>query len=136
LPEIDLPEIAVPEITVPAPTGDPGTVARIREVLNTIGDPCSVASGTPMGIEEMGLIDLVDIDPDGGVRVAMRLTAPLCHNVGYFNVEIRRRLAEVTGVTSVEVTMDHGLDWTPALISEAAQERRRTTLQLRGIVAR
>ncbi|MCM3921155.1 iron-sulfur cluster assembly protein [Frankia sp. AiPs1] len=127
--------MSVPAPTTP-PTPEPGLADRIREVLNTIGDPCSVASGTPMGIEEMGLIDTVEVEPDGRVRVAMRLTAPLCHNVGYFSVEIKRRLAEVTGVTSIVVSMDHGLDWTPALISQAAQTRRRTTLQSRGFPAR
>jgi metal-sulfur cluster biosynthetic enzyme len=118
------------------PTVESGKETLIRNVLNTIGDPCSVASGTPMGIEEMGLIEAVGLDADGHVRISMRLTAPLCHNVGYFNVEIKRRLAELDGVTSVDVTMDHGLDWTPAMISEGAQARRRTLLQLHGIAAR
>jgi metal-sulfur cluster biosynthetic enzyme len=115
---------------------DSAKVRLIREVLNTIGDPCSVASGTPMGIEEMGLIERVEIDADGHVRISMRLTAPLCHNVGYFNVEIKRRLAELDGVASVDVTMDHGLDWTPAMISEGAQARRRKLLEIHGLVAR
>lgn len=110
--------------------------ARVREILHGIGDPCSVASGTPMSIEEMGLIKAVDLDEDGRLHVTMRLTAPLCHNVGYFDVEIKKRLAELPGVSSVTVSMDHGLEWTPELISVDARERRRKNLQLHGITAR
>jgi metal-sulfur cluster biosynthetic enzyme len=89
-----------------------------------------------MGIEEMGLIKSMALDADGHLHIAMRLTAPLCHNVGYFDVEIKRRLAELPGVSAVSVSLDHGLEWTPELISADAQERRRRTLQLHGIVAR
>jgi metal-sulfur cluster biosynthetic enzyme len=114
----------------------PATVpldADMRAVLNTIGDPCSVASGTPMGIEELGLIGGLERDADGHVAVAMRMTAPLCHNAGYFKVEVTNRLLELEGVTSVDVTIDNGMDWTPADISPAAQLRRRATLAKHGI---
>lgn len=106
---------------------------RIRNLLNSIGDPCSVASGTPMGIEELGLIKDVAVDEAGVVTVGMRLTAPLCHNVGYFNVEIEQRLLELDEVTGVVVTMDHGLEWTPADISPAARARRLEKLKAMGL---
>jgi metal-sulfur cluster biosynthetic enzyme len=109
---------------------------RARALLDGIGDPCSVASGTPMGIDEMGLIKSVELADDGCLHVAMRLTAPLCHNVGYFNVEIKQRLAALPGVSSVSVSMDHGLEWTPDLISADAQGRRQRNLQLYGISLR
>jgi metal-sulfur cluster biosynthetic enzyme len=115
---------------------EPGVDAQVREILHGIGDPCSVASGTPMSIEEMGLVKAVDLDDDGRLHVTLRLTAPLCHNVGYFDVEIKRRLADLPGVASVTVSMDHGLEWTPELISPGARERRRKNLALHGIIAR
>jgi metal-sulfur cluster biosynthetic enzyme len=107
--------------------------ADIKAVLNTIGDPCSVASGTPMGIEELGLIGAVERGPDGHVVVALRMTAPLCHNAGYFKVEVTNRLLKLEGVASVDVTIDNGMDWTPADISLDAQLRRRATLAKHGI---
>lgn len=113
-----------------------GMSARVREVLHGIGDPCSVASGTPMSIEEMGLVKDVAMDDNGCLHITLRLTAPLCHNVGYFDVEIKRLLASLPGVSAVAVTMDHGLEWTPDHIRPAAAERRRQTLELRGIVPR
>jgi metal-sulfur cluster biosynthetic enzyme len=108
-------------------------IIRIKNILNTIGDPCSVASGTPMGIEEMGLIKDLHLDSNGHLRIAMRLTAPLCHNVGYFNVEIKNRLMALDEVQSLDITMDHGLEWTPENISEQARERRMATLRRYGL---
>jgi metal-sulfur cluster biosynthetic enzyme len=110
------------------------TVELIRVELNTIGDPCSVAVGSPMGVEEMGLIESVDIDDDGAVAIRMRLTSPTCHMIGYFSVEMRDRLLAVPGVTAVTVTSDAGLDWTADMMSDAAKLRRAESLRRKGIV--
>jgi len=109
-----------------------GAIARIRAQLNTIGDPCSVAQGVPMGLDDMGLVRDVLIDGDGNVGIDLRLTSPSCHIVGYFDVEARRRVLELAGVKSVTVRVDQGLDWTPQMMSARAQERRRKVLEARG----
>lgn len=111
------------------------TVEAIRQRINTIGDPCSVAHGTPMGLDDMGLIERIDVDEDGNVAVALRLTSPCCMNLGYFGVETRRRVLEIAGVRSVEVTADRGLDWDPSMMSDDAKRRRRESLLRRGIRA-
>jgi metal-sulfur cluster biosynthetic enzyme len=108
-------------------------VSEIRRELDTIGDPCSVAHGTPMGLDEMGLVEAVHIDAEGNVRICLRLTSPTCVMVGYFGVQARSRIGRLPGVRSVEVTADHGLDWTPGHMSEGAQARRRALLHSRGI---
>jgi metal-sulfur cluster biosynthetic enzyme len=111
------------------------TVEAIRRQVNSIGDPCSVAVGTPMGIEDMGLIERIDLDQDGNVLVALRLTSPCCMNVGYFDVETRKRVLQVPGVRSVEVITDRGLDWDPSMMSDDAKRRRRESLLRRGFPA-
>lgn len=107
--------------------------ATIRRELDGIGDPCSVAAGTPMGLESMGLIKAVEVDPDGQVVVDLRLTSPCCLNVGYFDVEIRKIVEAIEGVRSVSVRRDIGLDWRPDMMSEDAKRRRRAKLAARGI---
>jgi metal-sulfur cluster biosynthetic enzyme len=116
-------EVAVPD----------GLAAAIRRGLDGIGDPCSVATGTPMGLESMGLIKAVDVDADGNVIVDLRLTSPCCLNVGYFDVEIRKVVEAFDGVRSVTVRRDIGLDWRPDMMSEDAKRRRRAKLAARGI---
>jgi len=107
--------------------------AAIRRELDTIGDPCSVANGTPMGLDEMGLVEDVELDPDGNVAVRLRLTSPTCMMVGYFGVEAKKRIKKLPGVRAVEVTADLGVDWTPDMMSAAAKERRIAALRARGI---
>ena len=109
--------------------------AAVRRELDTIGDPCSVAAGAPMGLESMGLIASVDVDADGHVAIDLRLTSPCCLNVGYFDVEIRKAVEALDGARSVEVRRDVGLDWRPDMMSADARARRRAALLARGIRA-
>lgn len=98
--------------------------ALITSELNEIKDPCSLAAGTPFGLEEMGLVDGVDISEHGEVLVKLRLTSPFCHMIGFFKVEAQRRLLALPGVVAVSLQADNGLDWSPERISQAAQARR------------
>jgi metal-sulfur cluster biosynthetic enzyme len=109
------------------------TIAEIRRRLDLIGDPCSVASGVGMGLDEMGLVEDVELGDDGDVVIRLRLTSPTCMMIGYFKVEAQRRVGDVAGVRAVEVLADRGLDWHPDMMSEAAKRRRRDALHARGI---
>jgi metal-sulfur cluster biosynthetic enzyme len=111
------------------------TIAAIRRALDTIGDPCSVAQGVPMGLDEMGLVERVDLDDEGHATIALRLTSPTCFMVGYFDVEARDRALAVPGVRSVTITTDRGVRWTSAMISPAARQRRRRAMLARGMPA-
>jgi metal-sulfur cluster biosynthetic enzyme len=86
-----------------------------------------------MGIEEMGLVEAVEVDPDGNVVIRLRLTSPTCHMVSYFKVEAEERAQQVSGVRTVRAVSDTGLDWSPEMMSPAAKERRRAALRARGI---
>jgi metal-sulfur cluster biosynthetic enzyme len=108
------------------------SVQEIRAQLNEIGDPCSVAQGVPMGLDDMGLVRDVAIDDDGNVAIDLRLTSPSCHIVGYFGEEAKRRVLALPGVRSVSVEVDLGLDWTPQMMSEDAKQRRREAFMARG----
>lgn len=97
---------------------------QIREALRRLNDPCSVASGTPIDIESMGLVKDVQAHSDGTVRVEIRLTSPSCVMLGYFTREIERLAATVQGVRSVDVRFDAGLDWEPTMMSEETRRDR------------
>lgn len=103
---------------------------QIRARLDLIHDPCSVAAGSPMGLDEMGLVREVAVSPDGDVTIDLRLTSPFCHMIGFFQAEAKRLAGELDGVRSVTVKGDMGLDWSPDLIAAAAQARRRLPLAL------
>jgi metal-sulfur cluster biosynthetic enzyme len=105
------------------------TEPRIIACLEQIIDPCSAASASPMNLVEMGLIRGVEIDEDGAVSVALRLTSPACFMVGHIALEAKRLIGALPGVTSVEVIPDHGLDWSPADIKPATAARRRQQVE-------
>jgi metal-sulfur cluster biosynthetic enzyme len=99
------------------------TVEAVREQLHEVIDPCSAATGSNLDIVEMGLLDSVDID-GGHVAVRMRLTTPACHMVPYFVREVEERVGDLSGVDSVELETDLGMEWTEDMMSDAARARR------------
>ena len=112
------------------PDGPAHLEDRIRERLNEIQDPCSVAVGSAVGLTDMGLVEDVAVSPDGDVRVSLRLTTPTCNMLGYMAEEANAKVRQLGGVRSVEVVADEGLDWSPSLMSPAAQERRRARIEM------
>jgi metal-sulfur cluster biosynthetic enzyme len=106
--------------------------SEVHRLLDTIGDPCSVAQGVPMGLDEMGLLERVEADADGNVEIDLRLTSPSCMMLGYFKVEAERLVGAIDGVRTVTVKSDTGLDWRPEMMSATAHRRRREALLARG----
>jgi metal-sulfur cluster biosynthetic enzyme len=107
-----------------------GLEQEIRERLNEIQDPCSVAAGTATGLVDMGLVEEVAVSAHGDVRVNLRLTSPTCNMLGYMAEEANAKVRELSGVRSVEVVADQGLDWSPSMMSPEAQERRRARVRM------
>lgn len=106
-------------------------VEQIYDRLRLIVDPCSAATTTPMNLVEMGLVRDVRISADmSQVDVDLRLTSPQCLMIAYMTKNARRLIADLPGVTTVEVHADNGLDWLPSYIEPEAQERRRRSLSL------
>jgi metal-sulfur cluster biosynthetic enzyme len=106
-------------------------VQKIRAHINDIQDPCSIAAGDALGLEDMGLVEAVEIDGDGIVSVKIRLTSPTCVMVGLFAAEIQDRVSTLPGVRRVDVAFDRGLDWRPEMMSADARRRRAERLAQR-----
>lgn len=115
------------------PTDRAALEDRIREALEHVSDPCSVANGTPMSLEEMGLLDSISVDRDGTVRLRIRLTTPMCLMVGVIGGNVEAALSAIDGVNRVEIDTDSGLDWRPDAISRQAAQRRKAALRRRGL---
>lgn len=98
------------------------TEHELRARIQDIPDPCSLATGVPLGIGEMGLIQSVACT-EGQVTVRLHITSPMCMMAAYFMREIEQRLTGQEGVASVHVEFDKELQWTPADIQPEARER-------------
>ena len=92
------------------------TEAEVRAALNTVIDPCSAVAGAPAGIVEMGLVrDLVIVDEGAGVavRLSIGVTEPGCMMGASFALRARESLERLPGISSVDVQLDHEMDWSP-----------------------
>jgi metal-sulfur cluster biosynthetic enzyme len=93
---------------------------QVRAALNAIVDPCSVIAGTPIGLDEMGLVRQVTIR-DHHVDVVIGVTEPMCLMGITFLRDARAVLGHLGGVESFDVRFDHDLRWNESMMSPQAQ---------------
>ncbi len=90
---------------------------QVQEALRSVFDP-----EIPVNVVDLGLIYAVDIAGDSGaVNVEMTLTAPGCGMGDVLVEDIRRRVAEVPNVKSVNVSLVFDPPWSREMMSEEAQ---------------
>lgn len=100
---------------------------QVRNCLREIVDPCSAATGSNLNMVEMGLVESIEVEDDH-VDVKMHLTTPMCHMIPYFKKEAEKRIGNLNGVESVELTTDDGTKWTEEYMTEAATQKRQAVL--------
>lgn len=94
--------------------------------LNSIADPCSLAYSKPTGLDDMGLVTDIGVGEagsDGGVDIelAMRVTAPGCMYVPYFERAVRAALEALPEVNEVRIDWDPTSEWHPSDIKRPKQ---------------
>jgi metal-sulfur cluster biosynthetic enzyme len=98
--------------------------ATVRQALESVVDPCSIATGVPISLADMGLIkDLRWLS--GEVEVVLQLTSPICWQAANIIDAVERAVMTVPGARSVKCTLDPGYEWTPKMMSAEARERLR-----------
>ncbi len=96
----------------------------LRVALRRVVDPCSIATGVPIDLLDMGLVK--DLRLEGGTaRVELMVTSPLCTQIGLITGQIKDVLAGLDGVDAVEVTVDARAEWWPDMMAASARERLR-----------
>ena len=98
--------------------------AGLAEVL----DPCSVASGVPLSLLDMNLVDRVELDATS-VTVWIRLTEPTCMYSFQIAQDVGERVgAALQGRVDVRVRLtafDPGHIWTEEELTPGERERLR-----------
>ncbi len=89
---------------------------RIIAALKTVYDP-----EIPVDIYELGLVYGIDIHDDGLVRVRMTLTSPMCPVADALPMEVQQKVAEVDGVTEVDLSVVYDPPWSKDMMSEEAR---------------
>lgn len=89
--------------------------ADILQILKKIYDP-----EIPVNIYDLGLIYEVDVKDDGMTTIKMTLTAPNCPMADQLIEEVNDRVAQVDGVTEVDVSLTFDPPWDKSMMSEEA----------------
>jgi FeS assembly SUF system protein len=90
----------------------PAIVDAIRKVF----DP-----EIPVNIYDLGLIYDIFADAAGIVGIRMTLTAPACPAAQFLPSEVKRRIAEIPGVSDVKVDVVWDPPWDRDRMSDAAK---------------
>ncbi len=104
----------------------PVTEEVVRDILNTILDPCSVNAGAPGGLVDMGLVRSVAVEdgPDGFViHARLCVTEPSCIMGHLFVREARERLGPLAGVAHLDIAMDPSLGWNESKMAPELRQR-------------
>lgn len=91
---------------------------RAWSALETVLDPCSVATRSPLNIVDMGLVRRLSADEGGNVRVQVCPTAPSCILIASIAEAAEKAIRAVEGIGEVTVTLDSEFFWTPEAMSE------------------
>ena len=102
----------------------PDLRASVDAALRTIVDPCSIATGAPIDLIDMGLLVAVG-EQDGTLVVTLRLTSPTCWQVGNIIGELQRKLRSLPEVRHVRCVVDMNAVWTPTMMAPEARRRLR-----------
>jgi FeS assembly SUF system protein len=90
----------------------PHIVAALRKIF----DP-----EIPVSIYELGLIYDIIVDRTSAVGIRMTLTAPACPAAQILPGEVKRRIAEIPGVSDVKVDIVWDPPWDRSRMSDAAK---------------
>ena len=104
-------------------TGTPER-AQVRDALARIVDPCSIATGVPLTLFEMGMVEDIAIE-DGRVTVTLVLTSPVCWQAGNIMAAVETSIGGLPGVASVACTVNHNAEWLPEQMEPGARRRLR-----------
>jgi metal-sulfur cluster biosynthetic enzyme len=94
-------------------------ISEIHTALERVVDPCSIATGHPINLPDMGMIKSIIVEGDE-VTVALRLTSPICWQAANIISKVEEVVSEVTGVCHVRCVLDPEQDWMPDMIAPAA----------------
>jgi metal-sulfur cluster biosynthetic enzyme len=92
----------------PVPPAAAPTPDTVRKALRAVKDP-----ELNLNIIDIGLVYDVEVDEGGRVRVKMTLTSPGCPAGTEILDDVKRVLADMEGVESVDVELVWDPYWTP-----------------------
>jgi len=99
------------------------TERKVWAALDGVVDPCSRAMGDELSLVGLGMVDGVQVEPDGRVTVQLLFDDPLCLYFEMIQRAITELVAAVPGVCEVRVEQTESELWTEDRMQPEARER-------------
>ena len=93
----------------------------VTAALGSVFDPCSLSTGAPLSVIDMGLVTELTVDDAGVVTIGMRPTSGMCTLIAGIMTQVEEAVARVPGVSSVRVSLNNDTMWTEADLSETGR---------------
>jgi len=98
---------------------------QITEALRSVVDPCSIATGVPIDLVDMGIVRGIKID-GSHVEIQLRFTSPVCLQAMNITSAIEDAVMAIEGVEQVTCDTRSGAwEWKPEMMAPSAQARLR-----------
>jgi len=98
---------------------------QVTEALRRVVDPCSIATGVPINLVDMGIVRGIKIDGTH-VEIQLRFTSPVCWQASNIISAIEDNLMAIDGVERVTCDTRSGAwEWKPEMMAASAQARLR-----------
>jgi FeS assembly SUF system protein len=88
---------------------------EIVNTLKNVYDP-----EIPVNIYDLGLIYDIETDDQNRVKITMTLTAPNCPVADILPIEIKEKVGDIPGVSSVDINLVFDPPWDQTMMSEEA----------------
>ena len=98
---------------------------QVTEALRSVVDPCSIATGVPINLVDMGIVRGIRIDGTH-VEIQLRFTSPVCLQAMNITCAIENAVMAIDGVGQVTCDTRSGAwEWKPSMMAPSAQARLR-----------
>ncbi len=92
------------------------TVEQVVNALKGCVDP-----EIGLNIVDLGLIQGIDIEESGNVKVRLTMTSPMCPVTSVILADAQLRLEHLEGIGTVDMDLVWDPAWSPEMISEEAR---------------
>lgn len=97
-------------------------VAVAWSALHSVPDPCSLVSGNPIDIVELGLVRYIRALGNQNVVIVISPTSPACMSLPIIAALATEAVESAVGAGAVHVEIDHDFVWTSAAMSAPARK--------------
>lgn len=95
--------------------------ASIEAALRRVADPCSIATGVPIDLVDMGLVLRAD-RMGRTAQIKLQLTSNVCIQIGIIEAKVRDEVGAVDGIDEVVINVDYDAEWLPSMVDPGAVE--------------